>query len=170
MRLEFGRRLVAATVLALIAALGVTGSEAQPRGGRPPAPATDPHKEHGTPKGWKFTWPKGDPVRGREAFAKFECYACHEVKGETFPAPNETGKVGPELAAMAPLHEAEYFAESIINPSAVIEKGKGYAAPDGSSKMLSFNDSMSVQEAIDLVAFLKSLKPSGGAPATHRGH
>jgi len=36
--------------------------------------------------------------------------------------------------------------------------------------MPSFNDSMTVQEAIDLVAYLKSLKPATGAPARHRGH
>ena len=111
------------------------------------------------PKGWKFTWPEGDPTKGRAAFAKFECYACHEVRTDTFPVPNDRDKVGPELSAMGPLHEAEYFVESIVNPSAVIEKGKHYAAPDGSSKMPSFNDSMTVQELIDLVAYLRSLKP-----------
>ena len=107
---------------------------------------------------------------GREAFSKFECYACHEVKGETFQAPKDKKNVGPELSAMGPLHEAEYFAEAILSPSAVIEKGKGYAGPDGSSKMPAFNDSMTVQEAIDLVAYLRSLKPGTGAPAGHRGH
>ena len=42
----------------------------------------------------------------------------------------------------------------VINPSAVVEKGKSYQGPDGSSKMPSFNDSMTVQELIDLVAYL----------------
>ena len=162
--------LVTIALLASVTALAPIGIEAQPRGGRPAAPASGAHDGHGTPKGWKFAWPKGDPVKGRETFAKFECYACHEVKGETFPAPNNNENVGPELSAMGPLHEAEYFAESIINPSAVIEKGKGYEGPDGSSKMPSFNDSMTVQEAIDLVAYLKSLKPAAGGPASHRGH
>lgn len=117
------------------------------------------HGEHGTPKDWKFTWPKGDPARGREVFVKLECYACHEVKGEKFPAPSEPGKIGPELSQMGPLHDPEYFAEALINPSAVIEPGKGYAAADGSSKMPSFNDSATVQEVVDLVAFLRSLAP-----------
>lgn len=170
MRLRTGRRVIALAALTCGAALGVLESDAQPRGGRPAPPPSGAHREHGTPKGWKFAWPKGDPARGREAFVKFECYACHEVKGETFAAPKERGKVGPELAMMGPLHDAEYFAESIINPNALLEKGKGYEAPDGSSKMPSFNDSMTVQEAIDLVAFLRSLKPPPGAPAGHRGH
>ncbi|MFZ1061748.1 MAG: hypothetical protein WAP47_21450 [Candidatus Rokuibacteriota bacterium] len=56
--------------------------------------------------------------------------------------------------------------------NAVIEPGKGYAAPDGSSKMPSFNDSVTVQGVVDLVAFLRGLKPPGavGSPGGHRQH
>ena len=60
--------------------------------------------------------------------------------------------------------------EAIVSPSAVIEKGRGYQGPDGSSKMPSFNDSLNVQELIDLVAFLKALKPPAGGAGGHRGH
>lgn len=130
------------------------------------------HRDHGTPSGWKFGWPKGDPAKGREVFAKLECYSCHEVKGEAFPAPSDRDKVGPELSAMGPVHEPEYLAEAIINPSAVIDKGKGYESPDGSSKMPSFNHLITVEEAIDLVAYLRALKPPSAPPAGHggRGH
>jgi cytochrome c1 len=84
---------------------------------------------------------------------------------------------------MGPLHEAEYFVEAIINPNAVIEQGKDYEAADGSSKMPSYNDLVTAQEVIDLVAYLKGLKPptdvpasqggrsrSGGGHGTHGGH
>ncbi len=91
-------------------------------------------------------------------FAKLECYKCHEVKGETFPSTADKENVGPELSAMAPLHDVEYFAESIVNPRKAVEKGK----------MPSFNDSMTVQELVDLVAYLKSLKPPRAAPAHMR--
>lgn len=155
-------------LLALGAADAQQGTRAPARAQTPPA--TPGHGDHGTPAGWTFTWPKGDPVRGRQVFTKFECYSCHEVKGEKFPAPSDKGKVGPELAMMGPLHEALYFAEAIINPSAVIEPGKPYAGADGSSKMPSYNDSMLVQELIDLVAYLSSLKPGGTMPAGHKGH
>jgi hypothetical protein len=37
------------------------------------------------PKGWQFTMPKGDVTKGREAFEKFACYVCHEIRGEKFP-------------------------------------------------------------------------------------
>src|SRR5687768_7213097 len=106
------------------------------------------HGGHQTPAGWTLTWPQGDPLKGRAVFVKLECYSCHAVKGEHFPDPS--GDIGPELSAMGPLHDAEYFAESIINPNAVIEKGKGYEASDGSSKMPSYNELMTVQEVIDL--------------------
>ncbi len=100
-------------------------------------------------------------------FVRLECYSCHEVKGEQFPAPG--GVVGPELSVMGPLHDAQYFAEAIINPNAVIEKGKGYEAADGTSKMPSFNELVTVQEVIDLVAYLKRLKPPAEPPASHGG-
>lgn len=127
------------------------------------------HGDHGTPEAWKLAWPAGSPVKGREVFVKLECYSCHEVKGETFPAPTDKQKVGPELSMMGPLHEAEYFVEAIVNPSATIEKGKGYEAADGSSKMPSYNDSIAVQELIDLVAYLRGLKPPAESPAGHGG-
>lgn len=134
-----------------------------PAGGAPPSTG-GAHEQHATPPGWKFTLPKGDPARGRELFLKLECHSCHEVKGGSFPAPREKGKIGPELSAMGPLHEAEYFAEAIINPGAVIERGKGYEARDGSSKMPSYNDAVTVQELVDLVAYLRGLRPPAGAP------
>ena len=63
------------------------------------------HDEHGTPAGWTLSWPPGDPGRGRAAFLRFECYSCHEVRGERLPTPNEPGKLGPELSSMGLLHE-----------------------------------------------------------------
>lgn len=148
---------------ALAVLLPAVWAQQSPRGGSgaPRAPAKGTGPAHGTPKGWKFKWPKGDVAKGREVFAKLECHSCHEVRGESFPGPTDRDRVGPELAQMGPLHEPEYFAESIINPNAVIEKGRGYQGPDGSSKMPSYNDSVTVQEVVDLVAFLRGLKPSG---------
>jgi L-cysteine S-thiosulfotransferase len=134
------------------------GSQTSPQG-------TVGHGEHRTPEAWKFTWPIGDPIKGREVFVRLECYSCHEVKGETFQAPS--GTIGPELSAMGPLHDAEYFAEAIINPSAVIEPGRGYEAADGTSKMPSYNDLVAVQEVIDVVAYLKGLEPPAATPSAH---
>jgi hypothetical protein len=152
-------------------------STAPKSGSAPPAKAPAASHAHGTPKGWRFTWPKGgDPAKGREVFQRLECYSCHEVRGEGFPAPSDPGRVGPELSMMGPLHPPEFFAESIINPSASVERGHGYAAADGSSKMPSYGESLTIQETIDLVAFLRQLRPPAAAPpgagsqGGHSGH
>jgi cytochrome c1 len=142
--------------------------------GAPATPSSDPqggHKHgadhpHGTPSDWKFTLPKGDARKGRAVFVKFECYACHEVKGQKFAGAKAHGSIGPELSKMAGHHEAEFFAEAILNPNAVIDAAQ-YRAPDGTSRMPSYNDLMTVQELVDLVAFLKSLGPTDAADHKH---
>jgi cytochrome c1 len=128
-------------------------------------PAAGAH-DHGTPTGWKFTLPKGDADKGRAVFVKLECYACHEVKGQTFPGVKNAASLGPELSEMAAHHEPEFFAEAIVNPNALVDEPQ-WRAPDGTSKMPSFNDSLIVQELIDLVAFLKSLTPLQGTGHKH---
>jgi mono/diheme cytochrome c family protein len=126
-----------------------------------------------TPKGWKFALPPGSAQAGRKIFADFECFKCHEVRGEAFPAPRtDKGGVGPELAKMASMHPAEYFAEAIVNPDASVAwrikhhkaEKEGYLGPDGKSKMPSYNGAMTIQQLIDVVAYLKSLPP----PSKHQ--
>jgi cytochrome c553 len=129
-----------------------------------------PPQVHVTPKGWQFTWPKGAAEKGRAVFQKLECYSCHEVRGERFPPPRDPGRAGPELSMMGPLHPPEFFAESIINPSAVVERNHAYAAADGSSKMPSYGDSLTLQETIDLVAYLTQLRPPAASAPGHGRH
>jgi Cu/Ag efflux protein CusF len=118
-----------------------------------PAPkATETHH----PQGWRFTMPKGNPAKGRTVFEKFECYYCHEVRGETFPSPTETA---PELSQMGAMHPVEFFAESIINPDAVVPKT--YRDSEGKSPMTNFAEKMTVQELIDVSAYVASLRPKG---------
>jgi mono/diheme cytochrome c family protein len=149
--------------------IGRADAQSSPSGPKRPAAPAPPHV-HGTPKEWRFAWPRGDSAKGRVVFERLQCFACHEVLGERFPAPSDAERTGPELSAMGPLHPPEFLAESIINPNAVVERNRGYAAADGSSKMPSYNDSLTVQEAIDLVAYLRQLRPPAGAAPGHRGH
>jgi Cu/Ag efflux protein CusF/cytochrome c553 len=116
----------------------------------PAAKVADSHH----PKDWRFNMPKGDPAKGRAVFEKFECYYCHEVRGENFPLPTE---YAPELSQMGPAHPVEFFAESIINPNAVVPKS--YRQSDGTSPMTNFAPKMTVQELIDVSAYVASLKP-----------
>lgn len=112
------------------------------------------------PKGWQFTLPKGDPTKGKAVFEKFECYYCHEVRGEQFPPPTEDA---PELSQMGPMHPVEFFAESIMNPNAVVPKA--YRAADGKSPMTDFTEKMTVKELIDVSAYVASLRPKSAPKA-----
>lgn len=127
---------------------------------------------HGMASDWKFTLPKGDPAEGRKIFAEVECYKCHEVKGEKFPSVAEGEKgIGPELSEMAGMHPPEFFAESIINPNAVIDpdaKKLGYVGEDGKSKMPDYNSVLTIKQVVDLASYIASLK--GPKPQDHTRH
>jgi mono/diheme cytochrome c family protein len=147
----------------------LTPPTAAPTGAaNPPAAASrkvtmeELHQSGGVPRGWKFVLPGGDPVKGRQAFVELECFKCHAIQGENFPASGGDAKnVGPELTGMGGQHPAEYFAESILAPNAVILDGPGFTGPDGRSIMPGYADSLSVAQLVDLVAFLQSLTAGG---------
>ena len=174
--------LAAAGLLAAVAALGpATGQHMHGSGGPAPAAsgsaATGPaaaglasksvrltmealHAAGGTPPGWRFTLPAGDPAAGRRAFVDFKCFACHAIQGEQFPLePGQVATAGPELTGMGGHHPAEYLAESIVNPSAVLVDAPGFIGGDGRSIMPETPD-MTIRQLSDLVAYLKS--QSGG--------
>ncbi len=165
---------VAAVIVLVVAAPSVWAQGQMPgmemSKKRPEAPAPirttmkELHAQGGVPRGWKFLVPPGDAAEGRKVFVTMECFACHEVKGEDFPASSKTPRdSGPALTGMGGHHPPEYFAESIINPNRVIVMGPGYTAPDGRSKMPSYADTMTLKQLIDVVAYLKSLT-SGEMP------
>lgn len=126
------------------------------------------HRHGGTPQGWKFTLPSGDPRAGREIFIKMECSSCHRVAGEPFSEGVKEPRPGPDLTGMGGLHPPEYIAESIITPNAVILTGPGFTGPDGLSTMPDYSDLLTLRQLLDLVAYLKSLTLKGDGP--HRGH
>ncbi|HYB74940.1 MAG TPA: c-type cytochrome [Candidatus Sulfotelmatobacter sp.] len=183
---RFWMALGAAAALALPAAHQATTAEPDTGGMQMQAPAPAPSpiritsKEiheapGGVPRGWKFAIPPGNVQAGRAAFVKFECFKCHAVRGEHFPAVSKTATdVGPDLTGMGGgMHPPEYFAQSIIDPNAVILDEPGYTGPDGRSRMPDYSESMSVRELIDVVAYLESLKGGetpggpGGMPPGH---
>lgn len=176
---KVGRALKLAYVLALSGSLvGPVAAQMEHRGGEPGAPPSqetvrpkeaapqapyritpeEVHRLGGTPKGWKFTLPAGDKAAGREIFVKMECYRCHAIEGEKFPATErKEADIGPPLTGMGTLHPAEYIAESIVNPNAVILIGDGFVGKDGRSIMPDYGHLLTVQDVIDLVGYLKSL-------------
>lgn len=115
------------------------------------------HKLGGLPPGWKFTMPAGDAQEGRQVFIKMQCSSCHVIQGESFFVNQKDVKPGPNLTGMGSHHPSEYFAESILEPNEIIITGPGFTGPDGLSIMPSYRDTLTLQEWVNLVAYLKSL-------------
>jgi putative copper resistance protein D len=153
-----------AAVLGLTAVLGETTPArhaghvthvADVNGGHEPIRATmeELHAAGGVPRGWTFQLPSGDARRGRDVFARLECFRCHRLRGEAYPPPSGPG---PELTGIGGHHPGGYIAESILNPNAVIVEGPGYTGPDGRSTMPDYRDTLSVADLLDLVAYLEA--------------
>ena len=162
-----------AGVVGLFAVVAHGQMPAMAPGGRSTAPEpirttmSDLHAHGGVPPGWTFLMPRGDVTEGRKVFVTMECFACHEVKGEAFPATAQRPRgSGPELTGMGSHHPAEYFAESIVNPNRVIVQGPGFTGADRLSTMPSYADSMTVRQLVDVVAYLQSLT-SGETAGRH---
>ena len=152
-------------VLCILAMSAITMSCTKHAQQEPGDHATGEH----APANWKFTLPPGDAAEGKRLFIEAECYQCHEIEGESLPVIGEGEKgVGPELSQMAGMHPPEFFAESIVNPDAVIDpqdKEMGFLGADGRSKMPTYSDVLTVKQASDLATYLNSLKRD-----KHSGH
>lgn len=114
----------------------------------------------GPKSGVGFRLPDGSPERGRAAFLALRCTACHSVVG--LNVPNQGAGMANVTLGGETVHVKSYgeLVTAIINPSHRI--APGYApsqvtTSDGQSLMaLAYlNDVMTVQQLIDLVAFLQ---------------
>jgi mono/diheme cytochrome c family protein len=106
------------------------------------------------PQGWRFTFPDGDANAGKTVFLNMKCYSCHaiEIPGDKLP-PSRSKGAGPALTGYSALPN-EYLAESIIKPHTIVA-APGYTVKQGRAAMGEYNHFLTVQELIDLVAFLK---------------
>lgn len=109
-----------------------------------------------SPRG--FSLPKGDAESGQKTFIKYQCMACHKVdgmdRGDVELEIKRAIELGGDSARVTTYAE---LVTAIINPSHRISRGfkDNTTNPDGTSKMPSHNDVMTVTELIDLVAFLQ---------------
>jgi sulfur-oxidizing protein SoxX len=105
-----------------------------------------------------FRLPDGNAEAGREAFVALRCNSCHEVHGvalEHLGGLTQVGLGGPTTR----VRTYGELVTSIINPShriAPIHRDQG-AAVEGESVMsyAYLNDVMTVQQLVDVVAFLQ---------------
>ena len=103
--------------------------------------------------------PQGDANRGREAFVDLRCHVCHEVDGFDPPTPivAETRvRLGGQSLRVRTYND---LVTSIANPSHRLARGypPETVAVEGVSLMslIYLNDVMTVQQLVDLVAFLQ---------------
>ena len=114
----------------------------------------------GPKTGVGFRLPDGSPERGRAAFLALRCTACHRVVG--LNVPDQGGGMANVTLGGETVRVKSYgeLVTAIINPSHRIAPGyplSQVTTPDGQSLMtLAYlNDVMTVQQLIDLVAFLQ---------------
>lgn len=129
------------TALLTLCAAGITACEPSPQ----------------SPLGFRL--PEGDPGAGQATFVALQCTACHEIAGLTLPAPQEPGPVLVELGGqVTKVRTYGELVTSIINPSHRLAWGhpQEEVSQDGESLMRIYNEVMTVQQLIDLVALLQS--------------
>jgi cytochrome c oxidase subunit II len=102
---------------------------------------------------------------GRDLFAgQFACNTCHKEDGSGL-GPILNGVLGSTVAladGRSVVADDNYLRESIMNPSAKIVRG--YPSP---SLMPTFQGMASEEQLMQLIAYVKSLKPAAAKPAAH---
>lgn len=106
-----------------------------------------------------FHLPDGDAEKGRATFVALKCHSCHTVDGVETPAPlvtkNKPVTIGGEVARVKTYGE---LVTSVIDPSHRMsaQVKKDWAVDGKLSPMPNYNRDMTVEQMIDLVAFLQS--------------
>jgi len=113
----------------------------------------------GAKSGKGFHLPEGNVENGKAAFVALKCYSCHRVSGVDLPPPVATAPtnivLGGEVIRIRTYGE---LVTTVIDPSHSLAPGfKKEQIKDGKlSPMPEFNETMTVRQLIDLVAFLQS--------------
>ena len=111
-----------------------------------------------TPEGRGFKLPAGDLERGRVEFVNLGCNDCHRVADIDLAVDADTDL---DIRLGGPVTHVKTYGElvtSVINPSHRIARPHPPQTVDvdGESMMRSYNSIMTVQQLVDLVAFLES--------------
>lgn len=109
-----------------------------------------------SPKG--FSLPQGDAVEGEKVLMRYQCLACHNLEGFDYETVNK--ELEPPVLLGGTSSQVTTYADlvtSIINPSHKLSPNYPLMLiqEESESKMIVFNEVMTVTELIDLVAFLQ---------------
>jgi sulfur-oxidizing protein SoxX len=112
----------------------------------------------GPTSGAGFRLPDGNPDVGREVFLYMQCNQCHTIEGTQLPVIDPSQPPYVELGGR--VTKVKTYGElvtSIVNPSHKLAAGyaEDRVSEDGESNMYIYNNYMTVQELIELVAFLQ---------------
>lgn len=115
----------------------------------------------GPKSGAGFRLPDGDVERGKAAFLELKCSTCHTVAATEIPAPSKDFAYVRVVVLGGEVRQVKTYGAlvtSIINPSHSLAPGypKELITKNNESAMTNFNDTMTVRQLIDLVAFLQS--------------
>jgi mono/diheme cytochrome c family protein len=108
-----------------------------------------------SPRGFRL--PAGDPAAGRVAFEELRCNDCHEAEGVAL---RDSELADIQFVLGGPSTRITTYGSlvtSIINPSHKLSTRypRAESSEHGESRMPVYNDVMSVQELIDIVAYLQ---------------
>lgn len=108
-----------------------------------------------SPRG--FALPKGDAELGKQAFLELRCHDCHSADGVPQRDPAATDIHLPLGGKSTRVTTYAALVTSIINPSHRLSSRipRQLAKENGESRMPVYNDLMTVQELINLVAYLQ---------------
>jgi mono/diheme cytochrome c family protein len=101
-----------------------------------------------------YQLPGGDAARGRAAFATLGCQACHRIEGIAELAAGGDVVLGGQTTRVRTYGD---LVTSIVNPSHKL--ARGYPRTENRESPMSaayVNERMTVQQLVDVVAFLQS--------------
>ena len=114
----------------------------------------------GPNSGRGFSLPEGNIDKGRATFVELECNACHSVGDVERLTVNEGLDIditlGGEVTVIKTYGD---LVTSVINPSHKIirrHSKQTVTTEQGESKMIAYNEFMTVQQLVDLVTYLES--------------
>jgi sulfur-oxidizing protein SoxX len=105
-----------------------------------------------------FRLPDGDPIVGKQVFLDLQCHACHIIPNMDLPSLNLAAPVTVMLGGSTTrVKTYGQLVTSVINPSHKLIAGypEAEVSVDGESFMPAMNEFMTVQQLVDLVAFLQ---------------
>jgi len=116
--------------------------------------------DFGPNSGRGFSLPEGNVDKGRTTFVELGCNACHSVDDIEHVAGSEGSDINVKLGGqVTTVKTYGDLVTSVINPSHKVSRHyarQNFATEGGESKMVAYNEIMTVQQLVDLVTFLES--------------